>query len=118
MLKLTFAVVFTAKIIQMKGIPIVTLSLLVFLVSSIAQIKKGNWLAGGAGSFSHDKTTFPTGEPTSTQINLNPRIGEFFVDHHAARLYGNYTWTSSESNNIKVGYHYFGIGPFLCVIIF
>lgn len=54
---------------------ITTLTLLSFLTfMSFSQITKRNWLIGGSGAFSHDKTTFSTGESVSTQSILNPGL--------------------------------------------
>jgi hypothetical protein len=87
---------------------------LLFLSNSVTgQITKGNWLMGGNGSFSHEKTTFSNGEIVSTQIDLTPRIGYFVSDRFALGLLGNYRWVSSNSNNIKSSYSDYGIGPFI-----
>ncbi|MEI9945329.1 MAG: outer membrane beta-barrel protein [Chitinophagaceae bacterium] len=92
-----------------------SISALLFLISfnSYSQITKHNWLIGGSGAFSHDKTTFSTGGISSSQINFNPRIGYFLADHFALGLIGDYAWVSTKSNNIKSSYTNYGIGPFL-----
>ena len=78
-----------------------------------SQITKDNWLLGGSGTFSHDKTTFSTGESVSTQLSINPRIGYFVADRFAVGLYGNYERGSTKSNNIKPNYTNYGVGPFI-----
>lgn len=96
----------------MKKIPILALfSFLSF--SCYSQITERNWLLGGSGTFSNDKTTFSTGESVSTEINLNPRAGYFVADRFALGLFGNYGWVSTKSNNIKSSYTNYGIGPFI-----
>jgi hypothetical protein len=92
----------------------IVLALAILLFSQLhSQITKNNWLVGGSGAFTNDKTKLATSEISSTQIDLNPRIGYFLIDHFASGLFGNYTWVSSKNNNSRSSYTYFGIGPFL-----
>ncbi len=82
-------------------------------IQSNSQITKGNWLIGGNGMFSKDKTIFPSGENVATQIDITPRIGYFIADHFAVGILGNYGWVSTKMNNIKSSYSNYGIGPFV-----
>lgn len=84
-----------------------------FVANSYAQITKGNWLVGGNGEFQREKTTFPTGEITSSYLSLSPKIGHFIFDRFAIGLHSNYSKTVTKSNNIKSTISTFGFGPFL-----
>lgn len=110
---LIYSIIKTEKS-QMKKISILTLFILFVNIAVNCQITKGNWLAGGSGTFSHSKATFSTGgEYISTNIDISPRFGYFVADRFAIGLYGNYTWGLNKSNNIKASYSNYGIGPFI-----
>lgn len=101
----------------MKKIYLLALSILFINCTANCQITKGNWLAGGNATFTHDKATFSTagnpGDIIGTNIDISPRFGYFVTDRFAIGLYGNYSWASSKSNNIKSSYSNYGIGPFI-----
>lgn len=78
-----------------------------------SQITKNNWIVGGSGTFSHSKTTFPTGESISSRIDVNPRVGYFIADHFALGIFGSYGRVSEKINNNRSSYSDYGIGPFL-----
>jgi hypothetical protein len=97
---------------MLKSFVLIIIEILLSLNSN-SQITKDNWLLGGTGTFSHDKTTFSTGKSVSTQININPRVGYFVAARFAVGLFGDCGWVSAKSNNIKSSYTNYGIGPFI-----
>ncbi len=84
---------------------------LLIITNSNAQLKKGNWLVGGNGSF----TMFKVLDEKSQFLQLSPDIGYFFFDKFAAGLKPSYTYSygkSTGTNSIakNAGFYF---GPFV-----
>ncbi len=73
----------------MKTIKILFLATLLFTMTTNAQITRGNWIAGGSGSFSSTthKTTYLNERyekldksKTLNELNISPNVGYFIID--------------------------------------
>lgn len=89
------------------------------LQSAQSQLTKGNWLAGGSGSFSSMKNTYSNLNYSQasdvTDFKISPNLGYFFIDKFALGLRPTYSMEKEkingrggESTNIKR----FEFGPF------
>ncbi len=76
------------------------------------QITKSNWMVGGNGEFYYDKTTFSTGESSSSNISISPKIGYFIKDKFVLGLFGSLGTVTTKTNALKTRYSAYGIGPF------
>lgn len=82
---------------------------MLFSFVSNAQISKGNWMMGGAASFSHNKRTDATDTSELTSFDVAPNVGYFFIDKLAVGASGLFRYTfESDNNNFN-----YGIGPFV-----
>lgn len=75
----------------MKTLKSICIALVLFTISSNAQITKGNWMVGGNGSFSSKKFTSSDGTGLTNigiyrEIEISPNIGYFVINQLALGL--------------------------------
>lgn len=85
----------------------------IFSFKADCQITKGNWLAGGSGSFNTQQGLISTVNVKSYTINLSPDIGYFFADKFAGGLKPNIAYRETINYGSKNKSTYLGIGPFV-----
>jgi len=96
---------------------LISLSLILSLISTQAQLTKKNWLVGGAGSFysyTQDYTT-PIADLTGkwTTIDLSGSVGYFFINKFSAGLRPYFSSFKGESSGGgSANYYRLAIGPF------
>lgn len=83
--------------------------IMLFSLSSFAQITKGNWMMGGVASFSHNKYTDSMGTTEANSFSISPNVGYFFMDKLVVGASG---LLSSTFNNTGMDSTNYGIGPF------
>lgn len=93
----------------MKTNKLYLLVIILFSIISNAQIIKGNWMMGGAASFSHNKRTDYTGTSELTSLDVTPNVGYFFIDKLAVGASAIFRYVITDENN---NFNY-GIGPFV-----
>ncbi len=85
-----------------------------FTAKANCQVTNGNWLVGGSGKFlvEEDKTDVVNGK--TTQLDLSPDIGYFFLNKFAAgaRIFFEYG-VQKKIGAYKNTYSNIGAGPFL-----
>ena len=77
--------------------------------SAQANISKGDWLAGGNAGFSHTKE----GDYKTTDVELSPNVGYFFMNNLAGGLRAGVGSSKSEMGNSESTTSGFHIGPFV-----
>ncbi|TRX36359.1 hypothetical protein [Flavobacterium restrictum] len=99
----------------MKIIKLCLCLILLFSLTSNAQISKGNWMMGGSANFSHNKYTSGEYSTEGTILAISPNIGYFFIDKLAIGTLGELSLTFEKKANSSVNSNYFsyGIGPFI-----
>ncbi|HEU4469907.1 MAG TPA: outer membrane beta-barrel protein [Flavisolibacter sp.] len=76
-----------------------------------ANINKGNWMVGGAASFSTSK--YGDSDDRVNQINLSPNAGYFFINQLAAGLRVDLNSTKQDFGNVESTNSTFLVGPFV-----
>ena len=99
----------------MKILKSIFVTLVLFSITSQAQITKGNWMVGGSGSFSSTsyETTNSDGSTNNgkgSQLAVFPDIGYFIVNNLACGLSGNFYLSLPENGGNSTS---FGGGPFV-----
>lgn len=74
-----------------------------FIITSNAQITKGNWMMGGSGSFGSFNTTSLGTNGKGTYLNLNPNFAYFFTDKLAIGTTARLNVLSKFSSTIGFG---------------
>src|SRR4051812_7841610 len=89
--------------------------LVMFFLNAQSQLTEGNWLVGGNASFSSTKYKYATDATTTTDVEISPNIGYFFIDRVAAGLKAGYKHVKHVSSRYGVGGagSSFNIGPFV-----
>lgn len=83
------------------------------LTNSYSQITKGNWLIGGAISFSNDKDRNDFGSQLNeTQIDISGNVGYFFIDKLSLGLRPDLLFAKTKTNTNTLIQNNFSIGPF------
>ena len=79
-----------------------------------SQITKGFWMFGGTGRIISGSTTLLNTQYKSTAINLNPRVGYFFINKLSAGLRLNYDYQKTvDGGGFPRSSQAFGAGPFI-----
>jgi hypothetical protein len=86
------------------------LSITSFLFSN-GQITTGNWLVGGDGTFSSDRIKSLDIVTKTTEIQVSPSIGYFFIDKLCGEVKLNYTSNSTHYSSGKSTAHNYIFGP-------
>lgn len=96
---------------KMKTIKTLFLAILLFTMTTNAQITKGNWMVGGDGSFSNSKATNSTGIiGSSNGVGISPNIGYFFTDKLAVGIRASFNYGKTSGGPSSIG---FGGSPFV-----
>jgi len=74
-----------------------------------SNINKGNWMVGGQGSFSYEKD----GDLKTTEVEISPNVGYFFIDNLAAGLRLGVGSTTEKIGGDKETLSGFNVGPFV-----
>jgi uncharacterized cupredoxin-like copper-binding protein len=97
----------------MKIIKLFLAIIVLFSLTTKAQIKKGNWMMGGTGNItSYENKSIQNGNDVGDKgntINIAPNIGYFFINRLVLGTIGSLSFTNSnryESRN-------YGFGPFI-----
>ncbi len=98
----------------MKTLKSIFIALVLFTISSNAQITKGNWMVGGTASYNNTtfESTSSNGNTTNgkgSNIIVSPTVGYFLANNFASGLSGNFSLSMPENGKNTTGY---GIGPF------
>lgn len=103
---------------------VLSLLLLAFSLSSMAQLDKNNWLVGGSGNFYLSKRDYTSYTPTGLNgysnelhLTLYPNVGYFIFDRFAFGLRPYFSWgkgksTDSNGSGATSDSKRYGIGPF------
>lgn len=84
------------------------------LLTSKAQITKGNWLWGGNISFSNEKDQNDIGtQLKESRIQVSGNVGHFFIDKLTLGLRPNYYFTRTKTPVNVINQNDFSIGPFV-----
>jgi outer membrane protein len=94
----------------MKTIKLLFVATVLFSLTSNAQITKGNWMVGGDGSFSANKSS---DDSTSNILNLSPNIGYFILNKASIGAKFNYYVSTSKYQDTKTRTENTDIGPFI-----
>lgn len=96
----------------MKTLNSICIALLLFTITSNAQITKGNWMVGGTAFVNNTQIKNSSGNEvqSSTGISVNPNIGYFFFNQFVSGLNGSFGYSKTKGNSSNSGY---GIGPFV-----
>lgn len=98
----------------MKTLNSICIALVLFTITSNAQITKGNWMVGGTGNISSYESKFQNNGNEVTNkgigINLSPNIGYFFANKFVAGTSFSVGYTKPKGSNSSFGY---GFGPFV-----
>lgn len=99
-------------IITMKTFKIIIASVLLFSVTTNAQITKGNWMVGGNASYSSSNAVDANGNKfgKSMTIQIAPNLGYFFIDKLVGGAQLNFNYGKPSGGNSSTSY---GISPFL-----
>jgi hypothetical protein len=65
---------------------------------SQSQITKSTWLIAGNGMFDRTKKDFSPGKITSTEYEINPKVGLFLIDQFLAGLFVTFRYQSDKSD--------------------
>ena len=111
------------KSIIMKNSTLFLVLILFISLNANAQLTKGNWLVGGAGSFSFTKTIDKQQNPNSLMVTgksagfydilLEPSIGYFVKNRFALGLKLNYRNGYIEGTSFDINTSTFGFSPFV-----
>jgi hypothetical protein len=93
----------------------ITITILLFTITTNAQITKGNWMVGGYANYynSSSESMNSSGSTSSSKgssINVSPTIGYFIINNLACGLSGNFVLSIPEQGNNVTSY---GAGPFV-----
>ncbi len=93
--------------------------LIMFFTNAKSQLTKGNWLMGGTGSYSRQKSSGADATNSRRRlIELKPNIGYFFTDKFATGLRTDITLTKdkypqTDGTETEAVQNSFGLGPFV-----
>jgi hypothetical protein len=94
----------------MKKTKIIAFLLLASALAANAQITKGNWMVGGSGDFTTNKSS---NGGTSNIVNLSPNIGYFVIDKLSFGTLFNYNLSNSKYKDSKIKSETMSAGPFV-----
>lgn len=91
----------------MKTLKSICIALVLFTISSNAQITKGNWMVGGSGSFYSANLKDQNSDSKSIGLELRPNVGYFLVDKFAVGISPLLAYNKPEDGSSAINY---GIG--------
>lgn len=97
----------------MKTLTLFFFFVLVTVLTTNAQITKGNWMVGGTGYFSNTEVNDENGNELGETfaIGLFPNVGYFLLDNFGTGLIGQFNYGKTKNNDTSSSS--FGIGPFV-----
>jgi hypothetical protein len=106
----------------MKKLKLFTALLLLTTITTTAQITKGNWMVGGNGSFSYNKSETKNTSGGLQQnsaslpyyyVVLEPNVGYFFLNNFSTGMKFNYTAVFSEGQTFSQEAANISVAPFV-----
>ena len=98
----------------MKTLKSICITIVLFTITSNAQITKGNWMVGGSGSISSSSyestSSNSVNKGKSSGIQISPTLGYFLADKFAAGLSGGFGFGTVENGSSGTSYT---VGPFV-----
>lgn len=98
----------------MKTLKSICITLVLFSITSNAQITKGNWMVGGNGNLSSYETKYKNNGNDVTNkgigINISPNVGYFFANKFVAGTSFSIGYTKPKDSDNSLAY---GVGPFV-----